>query len=57
MRRLASNLSAAQTYTEDTPLGLTPIVVTDPDSANVDRDADACRTQRPAASQPAAPAP
>ena len=31
----ASNLSTAQSYTEDTPLALTPIVITDPDSANV----------------------
>jgi hypothetical protein len=31
----ASNLSSAETYTEDTPLNLTDIVVTDVDSANV----------------------
>jgi hypothetical protein len=31
----ATNLSAAQTYTEDTPLDLTDIVVSDIDSANV----------------------
>jgi uncharacterized delta-60 repeat protein len=30
----ASNLSAAQTYTEDTPLNLTDIVISDVDSAN-----------------------
>ncbi len=31
----ASNLNAAETYTEDTPLNLTDIVVSDVDSANV----------------------
>jgi len=31
----ATNLSAAETYTEDTPLNLTDIVITDVDSANV----------------------
>jgi hypothetical protein len=31
----ASNLSAPQTYTEDTPLNLINIVVSDPDSSNV----------------------
>jgi hypothetical protein len=31
----ATNLSAAETYTEDTPLNLTNIVITDVDSANV----------------------
>ena len=31
----ASNLSAPETYTEDTPLNLTDIVVSDVDSANV----------------------
>ena len=31
----ATNLNAAQTYTEDTPLNLTDIVVSDVDSANV----------------------
>ena len=31
----ATNLSAAETYTEDTPLNLTDIVVSDVDSANV----------------------
>jgi len=31
----ASNLSAAETYTEDTPLNLTDIVISDADSANV----------------------
>ena len=31
----ASNLTAAETYTEDTPLNLTDIVVSDVDSANV----------------------
>ena len=31
----ATNLSAAEAYTEDTPLNLTDIVVTDVDSANV----------------------
>jgi hypothetical protein len=31
----ATNLSAGQSYTEDTPLALKPIVVTDIDSANV----------------------
>ena len=31
----ATNLSAGETYTEDTPLNLTDIVVTDVDSANV----------------------
>ncbi len=37
----ATNLSAGQTYTEDTPLALTPIVVSDADSAERHRDADA----------------
>ncbi|MDH4052022.1 MAG: DNRLRE domain-containing protein, partial [Rubrivivax sp.] len=32
---LASNLNAAEAYTEDTPLALKPIVVTDVDSADV----------------------
>jgi uncharacterized protein DUF4347 len=32
---VANNLSAAETYTEDTPLNLTDIVVSDVDSANV----------------------
>jgi len=32
---LGTNLSAAETYTEDTPLDLTDIVVSDSDSANV----------------------
>ncbi len=32
---LATNLSAAETYTEDTPLDLTDIVVSDADSVNV----------------------
>ena len=32
---LATNLSAAESYTEDTPLNLTDIVVSDADSANV----------------------
>ena len=31
----ATNLNAGETYTEDTPLNLTDIVVTDVDSANV----------------------
>ena len=31
----ATNLNAGETYTEDTPLNLTDIVVTDIDSANV----------------------
>jgi hypothetical protein len=31
----ATNLGAAQTYTEDTPVSLTDIVITDPDSASV----------------------
>src|SRR5437879_12207721 len=31
----ATNLSAAESYTEDTPLNLTDIVVSDVDSANV----------------------
>ena len=31
----ATNLNAAETYTEDTPLNLTDIVVSDVDSANV----------------------
>ena len=31
----ATNLSAAETYTEDTPLNLIDIVVSDVDSANV----------------------
>jgi Domain of unknown function (DUF4347)/Cadherin domain/Bacterial cadherin-like domain len=32
---IASNLSAGETYTEDTPLNLTGIVISDADSANV----------------------
>ncbi len=32
---MATNLSAAETYTEDTPLNLTDIVISDVDSTNV----------------------
>ena len=37
----ATNLSPAETYTEDTPLNLTDIVVSDVDSANVTATPDA----------------
>ena len=37
----ATNLSAAETYTEDTPLNLVDIVVSDVDSAECDGDPDA----------------
>ena len=35
MRRRITNLSAAESYTEDTPLNLTDIVISDVDSATV----------------------
>ena len=37
----ATNLSTAETYTEDTPLNLVDIVVSDVDSANVTATPDA----------------
>ena len=42
----ATNLSAAESYTEDTPLNLIDIVVSDADSANRDGDPDAVQCGR-----------
>ena len=42
----ATNLSTAETYTEDTPLNLVDIVVSDVDSANVTATPDAVESRR-----------